>query len=51
MKAIEQIRTSLITLGVKGTVKISSSDMDRYSVSLNNQYFGMFDAVANTFVD
>ena len=52
MKPIrEQIETALRQLGVTGTVSIfHHRGSGRYHVFVNDRYFGIFDAVKNTFV-
>ena len=47
----EQIKTALARLGVKGTIRVSPAGDHRYRVELNGEYFGIYDADRNTFVD
>ncbi len=47
----EQIKTALTNLGVKGTTRIYPAGYHRYLVVLNGEYFGIFDADRDTFVD
>lgn len=52
MNAIEeQIKETLERLGVKGTATIIPVGFHRYEVSVNDEYFGIFDIDRNTFVD
>lgn len=47
----EQIETALRQLGVTGAVRVQQNGTNRYHVTVNGRYFGIFDAVKNTFVD
>lgn len=49
--AKEKITAAMKTLGVKGKVEIQNISINRYKVILNNEYFGIFDTIRNTFVD
>lgn len=45
------IITALRSLGIRGKARIEYVSSDRVSVSLNGEYFGLWDAERNTFVD
>ncbi len=47
----EKIREALKKLGVKGRVNCRYLTFDRIKISLDNEYFGIFDCERNTFVD
>ncbi len=49
--AKEKIVAAMKTLGVKGKVEIQNISINRYKVILNNECFGIFDTIRNTFVD
>lgn len=53
-KAIEGIKKALEKLGVHGTVRIAEiapGDTTRFTVYINDEYFGVYDTDKNTFVD
>lgn len=54
-KAIKSVKDKLIKalmhLGCTGKVTVKSIDEARYEVSINGQYFGIFDTDRQTFVD
>ena len=45
------IRTALRTLGVKGSATLEYIQADRVKVTVNGEYFGLWDAEKRTFVD
>lgn len=47
----KQIETALRQLGVTGTVRVHRRGLDRYHITVNGRYFGIFDTAKNTFVD
>ena len=48
---ITNIRTALHTFGCKGKATIEYIAADRVRVSVNGEYFGIWDAEKKTFVD
>lgn len=49
---INEIITALEILGVHGRITIRPiKDLDRIEVSVNGEYFGVWDSVRKTFVD
>lgn len=45
------IRTALRTLGVKGSATLEYLTADRVRVTVNGEYFGLWDSEKRTFVD
>lgn len=45
------IRNALKALGYKGTVRAVEVTLGRYYVTVNGEYFGIWDCERNTFVD
>lgn len=50
-KTVNNIKNALQALGVKGSASIRYIYADRVIVNLNGEYFGLWDAEKNTFVD
>lgn len=48
---INNIRTALRTFGCEGKAQLAYIAEDRVRVSVNGEYFGIWDAEKNTFVD
>lgn len=48
---ISKIKTALLNLGVKGRATAEYVQADRVRVTVNGEYFGLWDAEKNTFVD
>lgn len=49
---IKEITTALEILGVTGKITLRPiTDLDRIEVTVNGEYFGIWDAVKKTFVD
>lgn len=47
-----EITTALEILGVQGNITLRPiADLDRIEVSVNGEYFGVWDSVKKTFVD
>lgn len=51
MAIVSEIRKALKSLVCKGRVSVSEIAKERYFVTLNGKYFGVYDAVRHTFVD
>lgn len=49
--AVTNIRTALQAYGCKGKASLEYIAHDRIKVSVNGEYFGIWDAEKNTFVD
>ena len=50
-RTVSNIIEALITLGVHGSVNIRPIRADRVKVTLNGEYFGLWDSEKATFVD
>jgi hypothetical protein len=50
-KTVNNIKNALQALGVKGSASIRYINADRVIVNLNGEYFVLWDAEKNTFVD
>jgi hypothetical protein len=50
-RTINIIATALKTFGIKGKANLEYVQADRIKVSVNGEYFGLWDAEKNTFVD
>ena len=51
MNTINNIRKALTTLGVKGSAQLRYANADRIVITVNGEYFGIWDSEKNTFVD
>lgn len=51
MTTINNIRNALKKLGCTGKAAVEYVNADRVRVSVNGEYFGLWDAEKNTFVD
>lgn len=49
--ATEDIRKGLKALGLKGKATVKEVSQHRYKVTVNGEYFGLWDAEKKTFVD
>lgn len=50
--SINEIKSALEILGVHGRITLRPiADIDRIEVSVNGEYFGVWDSVKKTFVD
>jgi hypothetical protein len=50
--SINEIKSALEKLGVHGRITLRPiADLDRIEVSVNGEYFGVWDSVKKTFVD
>lgn len=45
------IKLALNTFGIRGNAKAEYITADRIKVSVNGEYFGIWDTIKNTFVD
>lgn len=45
------VKNALLQLGCKGRATAELISINRYMITLNGQYFGIFDADRQTFVD
>lgn len=50
-KRMKEIMKALRTLGISGIVTIKQITFDRYTVYVDNEYFGIWDTNRKTFVD
>ena len=49
---INEIRSALEILGIHGRITLRPiADLDRIEVSVNGEYFGVWDRVKKTFID
>ena len=48
---VEKIKKALKDLGVKGFVGVEEVSVDRIKVTVNGEYFGIYDIQKSTFVD
>ncbi len=48
---MEHIRKALKAFGYTGRAQVSEIVSGRYRVSINGEYFGIWDAEKNTFID
>ena len=51
VKTIDNIRKALRVFGCEGKAQLAYIAEDRVEVSVNGEYFGIWDAEKNTFVD
>lgn len=48
---MNEVKNALLTLGCKGRATAELISMNRYMITLNGEYFGIFDTQKQTFVD
>lgn len=51
MAIISEIRAALQDFGCKGYFNLGKLPLNRYCVTVNHRYFGVWDANKHTFVD
>ena len=50
-RTVNNIKAALRAFGVSGSTKAEYVTDDRVKVTVNGEYFGLWDSVRNTFVD